>query len=282
MELPTGGSAGWALRQRLPQGAGFPKIARGGQAPSCQVRLRPEMVGTQVRPIPGAASGRWRQLPWQPNRSVLQCTGSKMGQARGQMLFPTHPTLPHPVWSPGHQRHRAGLSAAAAHGLPQRPAPAHAGLLAEGPQPQAQVRPDRQHAGQDDPQPQQPQSHGASLLWVGPHPGPGPSSPAGSAPAPQPALPLSEYPPTMAPPAPSRHSQPHLGIREGQHWCLRTVCPAWGRRGVQHTHCPLGEKEAHDRWQRRRLLKRAQRGHCLREITRISAGDEIYSSLFPP
>lgn len=191
MELPTGGSAGWALRQRLPQGAGFPKIVRGGQAPSCQVRLRPEMVGTQVRPIPGAASGRWRQLPWQPNRSVLQCTGSKMGQARGQMLFPTHPTLPHPVWSPGHQRHRAGLSTAAAHGLPQCPAPAHAGLLAEGPQPQAQVRPDRQHAGQDDPQPQQPQSHGASLLWVGPHPAPGP-------------------PPQLAPPQPPSRPFPSL------------------------------------------------------------------------
>lgn len=39
----------------------------------------------------------------------------------------------------GHQRHRAGLSTAPAYGLSQRTAPAHVGLLAEGPQQPAQI-----------------------------------------------------------------------------------------------------------------------------------------------
>ena len=52
----------------------------------------------------------------------------------------------------GHQCHRAGLPAAPTHGLSQRAAPAHAGLLAEGPQQPAQVQSDRQQPRQDDPQ----------------------------------------------------------------------------------------------------------------------------------
>ena len=45
----------------------------------------------------------------------------------------------------GHQRHRAGLPAPAAHGLPRRPAPADAGLLAEGPQHPPALHRDSQH-----------------------------------------------------------------------------------------------------------------------------------------
>ncbi len=45
----------------------------------------------------------------------------------------------------GHQRHWAGLPAAPTHGLSQRAAPAHVGLLAKGPKQPAQVQSDRQH-----------------------------------------------------------------------------------------------------------------------------------------
>lgn len=54
----------------------------------------------------------------------------------------------------GDQGHRRRLQAAAAHGLSRGAAPAHARLLAEGAGRPAQVRTDRQHAGQVDPQPQ--------------------------------------------------------------------------------------------------------------------------------
>lgn len=67
----------------------------------------------------------------------------------------------------GHQRHRARLQAAPSHGLPQRPSPAYAGLLAEGPQQPAQVQPDCQQPGQDDPEPQQPEGHDSSVIRVG-------------------------------------------------------------------------------------------------------------------
>ena len=66
----------------------------------------------------------------------------------------------------GDQRHRAGLPAASAHGLPQCSPPTHAGLLAEGPQQPAQVQPDRQQPGQDDPQSQQPESNDPAVFWV--------------------------------------------------------------------------------------------------------------------
>lgn len=45
-------------------------------------------------------------------------------------IFPTFRTS---VFA-GDQCHRAGLPPAATHGLPEHSAPAHAGLLAEGPQ----------------------------------------------------------------------------------------------------------------------------------------------------
>lgn len=58
----------------------------------------------------------------------------------------------------GDKRHRAGLPPASTHGLPQYATPANAGLLAEGPQRAAPLRRHRQHPGQDDPEPHQPQS----------------------------------------------------------------------------------------------------------------------------
>ena len=58
----------------------------------------------------------------------------------------------------GDERSGAGLPPAPAHGLPHGAAPAHAGVLAQGEEPEAQVCPDRQHPGQAAPQRRQPQS----------------------------------------------------------------------------------------------------------------------------
>lgn len=66
----------------------------------------------------------------------------------------------------GHQCYRAGLSFATSYGLPQRSSPAHAGLLAEGPQPSAKVRTDSQHVGQNDSKSQQLEGYGTSVIWV--------------------------------------------------------------------------------------------------------------------
>lgn len=66
----------------------------------------------------------------------------------------------------GHQCHRAGLPAASTHGLSQRAPPAHAGLLAKGPQQPAQVQPDRQQPRQDDPQPQHAESYDPIIFRV--------------------------------------------------------------------------------------------------------------------
>lgn len=66
----------------------------------------------------------------------------------------------------GHQCHRAGLPAASTHGLSQRSAPAHVGLLAKGPQQPAQVQPDRQQPGQDDPQSQHAEGHDPVIIRV--------------------------------------------------------------------------------------------------------------------
>lgn len=66
----------------------------------------------------------------------------------------------------GHQRYRAGLSAPPPYGLSQCAAPAHAGLLAEGPQQPAQVQPDCQQPRQDDPQPQHPKGHDPAVVRV--------------------------------------------------------------------------------------------------------------------
>lgn len=71
-----------------------------------------------------------------------------------------------PYLYPGHQRCRARLSVATPHGLPHCPAPAHAGLLGAGPEPQAQVLPDRQHIRQAHPQCCQPQGHRQCPIWV--------------------------------------------------------------------------------------------------------------------
>lgn len=67
---------------------------------------------------------------------------------------------------PGDKRHRAGLPPASTHGLPQYAAPADAGLLAEGPQRATALRRHRQHPGQDDPQPHQPQSRSQHPISV--------------------------------------------------------------------------------------------------------------------
>lgn len=85
----TGGRVG---PERLCQGSGVlpsQDWGRRRQAPSCQVRLRLHPVGTQVRSIPGLP-GRGGQ---QPKRSVLKCTGGRIGQARGQCSYP--PSQPH-------------------------------------------------------------------------------------------------------------------------------------------------------------------------------------------
>lgn len=60
----------------------------------------------------------------------------------------------------GHQCHWAGLSLASPHGLSSCPAPAHAGLLAEGSKQPATLWGNCQYSGQDDPEPRQPQDSG--------------------------------------------------------------------------------------------------------------------------
>lgn len=60
----------------------------------------------------------------------------------------------------------AGLPAAPAHGLSHGAAPADAGVLDEGAEPEAQVLPDRQHPGQAAPQRRQPQGGDQQLLRV--------------------------------------------------------------------------------------------------------------------
>lgn len=67
---------------------------------------------------------------------------------------------------PGDKRHRAGLPPASTHGLPQYATPANAGLLAEGPQRATPLRRHRQHPGQDDPEPHQPQSRSQHPISV--------------------------------------------------------------------------------------------------------------------
>ena len=146
-------------------GAGW----KGSQTPSFQARLRSEMLGTQERHILGLPPGSGDGCYGNQISPSCKAPGARP-ENRCSYLTPTTPPCP----SPGNQRHRAGLPAATAHGLPERAAPAHAGLLAEGPKSPAQVWPDRQHAGQDDPQPQQPQSHGSALFRVLPPPHPFP------------------------------------------------------------------------------------------------------------
>lgn len=60
----------------------------------------------------------------------------------------------------------AGLPAAPAHGLPHGAAPADAGVLDEGEEPEAQVLPHRQHLGQAAPQRRLPQDGDQQLLGV--------------------------------------------------------------------------------------------------------------------
>lgn len=67
---------------------------------------------------------------------------------------------------PGHKGDRGGLPSPRPHGLPAGPAPANAGLLAERPSRASQVRPDRQHPGQDDPQPQHLEDAGGDVYEV--------------------------------------------------------------------------------------------------------------------
>lgn len=71
-----------------------------------------------------------------------------------------------PYHYPGHQCCRARLSVTTPHGLSHRAAPAHAGLLGAGPEPQAQVLSNRQHTRQTYPQCCQPQGHRQCPIWV--------------------------------------------------------------------------------------------------------------------
>lgn len=68
--------------------------------------------------------------------------------------------------SAGDQCCGAGLPPATPHGLPHCTAPADAGLLGAGPQPEAQICTDCQHAGQAHPQCCQPEGHRQRPVWV--------------------------------------------------------------------------------------------------------------------
>lgn len=70
------------------------------------------------------------------------------------------------VCRPGDDGGGAGLPAAPAHGLSHGAAPADAGVLDEGAEPEAQVLPHRQHPGQTAPQRRQPQGGDQHLLRV--------------------------------------------------------------------------------------------------------------------
>lgn len=54
----------------------------------------------------------------------------------------------------GHKGYRGGISSSSPHGLPSWPPSAHARLLAERQSRPTQIRPDRRHPRQDDPQSQ--------------------------------------------------------------------------------------------------------------------------------
>ena len=60
----------------------------------------------------------------------------------------------------------AGLPLAPSHGLPHGAAPAHAGVLGEGEEPEAKVLPNRQHPGQASPQRRHPQGGHQHILRV--------------------------------------------------------------------------------------------------------------------
>lgn len=142
---------------RLPEVSGFPKLAERGTRTWHRRQTGSGWWNSWWNP---RQSQELKESPWVCNAPGINVRG------RGLKSSPQPPSPLCLCDSPGDQRHRTGLPATSAHGLPKCPAPAHAGLLAEGPQPSAQVWPDCQHAGQDDPKPQQPQSHGAPLLWV--------------------------------------------------------------------------------------------------------------------
>lgn len=79
------------------------------------------------------------------------------------------------VCGPGDDGGGAGLPAAPANGLSHGAAPADAGVLDEGAEPEAQVLPHRQHLGQTAPQRRQPQGGDQHLLRVSDLTQPGPS-----------------------------------------------------------------------------------------------------------
>lgn len=60
----------------------------------------------------------------------------------------------------GHKGNRRRIQITSTDGVSCSPAPAHARVLAERAQRAAQVQPDRQHAGQTDPQPEHTQEDG--------------------------------------------------------------------------------------------------------------------------
>lgn len=65
----------------------------------------------------------------------------------------THFSISH--WDlAGHKGYRGGVSSSSPHGLPSWPPSAHAGLLAERQSRATQIRPDRRHPRQNDPQSQ--------------------------------------------------------------------------------------------------------------------------------
>lgn len=100
---------------------------------------------------------------------LLQLLPITLPVAAGWQHCPVPSCSSHTALCPaGHQCHRAGLPAPAAHGLPSCPAPTDAGLLAEGPQHPASLRRDCQHPGQNDPQPGKPQNCGYHHRCVSP------------------------------------------------------------------------------------------------------------------
>lgn len=60
----------------------------------------------------------------------------------------------------GYKGNRGRIQVTSAYGVSCSTAPAHVGVLAERAQRAAQIQPDRQHAGQTDPQPEHAQEDG--------------------------------------------------------------------------------------------------------------------------
>lgn len=96
-------------------------------------------------------------------RGLAGYLGVASGRRRGSSSCRSSERLPAPSGDDGGG---AGLPAAPPHGLPHGAAPADAGVLDEGAEPEAQVLPHRQHAGQAAAQRRLPQDGDQQLLGV--------------------------------------------------------------------------------------------------------------------